>query len=69
MWPAQGYLLTHYAPAQLLDWYAAIFSLCFFANSFLGPALVSFVLRLGRPLGEFTYFLSWVLRASSFPKP
>ncbi|CAE7551864.1 fmt [Symbiodinium natans] len=45
VWPAQGYLLTHYAPAQLLDWYAAIFSLCFFANSFLGPALVTFVLR------------------------
>ncbi|CAE7949889.1 fmt [Symbiodinium sp. KB8] len=71
VWPAQGYLLTHYAPAQLLDWYAAIFSLCFFANSFLGPALVSFVLRqFGREAPAYVLLaVLGVLSMVALPEP
>lgn len=45
LWPAQGYVLTHYAPQHLLNWYMSFFSLCFFSSGFLGPALVASVLR------------------------
>eukprot|EP00913_Durusdinium_trenchii_P007975 g7481.t1 len=41
LWPSQGYVLTHYAPEHLLNWYMSIFSLCFFASGFLGPAVVA----------------------------
>jgi len=41
LWPAQGYLLTHYASPESLNWYVSSFSLCFFASGFLGPALVA----------------------------
>lgn len=46
LWPSQGYVLTHYAPQHLLNWYMSFFSLCFFTSGFLGPALVASVLRL-----------------------
>ena len=46
LWPSQGYVLTHYAPQHLLNWYMSFFSLCIFTSGFLGPALVASVLRL-----------------------
>eukprot|EP00435_Cladocopium_sp_Y103_P053417 s758_g17.t1 len=41
LWPSQGYVLTHYAPQHLLNWYMSMFSLSFFASGFLGPAVVA----------------------------
>ena len=46
LWPSQGYVLTHYAPPHLLNWYMSFFSLCICTSGFLGPALVASVLRL-----------------------
>ena len=46
LWPSQGKILTDYAPAQLLNWYASIFSLVFFSSAFLGPAVVSLVTKV-----------------------
>eukprot|EP00438_Fugacium_kawagutii_P026102 Skav201526 [mRNA] locus=scaffold3018:24318:35986:+ [translate_table: standard] len=45
LWPSQGYVLTHYAPPHLLNWYMSLFSLCFFASGFLGPALVAPIIK------------------------
>lgn len=49
LWPSQGYVLTHYAPQHLLNWYMSMFSLSFFASAFLGPAVVAPVIDFAGP--------------------
>lgn len=49
LWPSQGYVLTHYAPQHLLNWYMSMFSLSFFASGFLGPAVVTPVIDFAGP--------------------
>jgi len=47
LWPAQGYILTHYAPTSMLNWYQSFFQLCFTSSGLLGPLLVSALLPAG----------------------
>jgi methionyl-tRNA formyltransferase len=47
LWPAQGYILTHYAPTSMLNWYQSFFQLCFTSSGLLGPVIVSALLPAG----------------------